>query len=100
VRWLNNWSGRPIVRYARKEEIEARLFFIDDLFAQFRDGRVLNEQAHPRVNIGREKRVAIDDGRHRLCLAKIAGLSRYRVTVSVLHRDQIDAIADFGTVVG
>jgi hypothetical protein len=37
--------------------------------------------------MGRNGRISIEDGRHRLCLARIAGVPRVRVRVGTIHAD-------------
>ncbi|MCG8542570.1 MAG: hypothetical protein MJE12_00025, partial [Alphaproteobacteria bacterium] len=57
------------------------------MFEAFRQGRYRSERPLPIVNIGRKGKVAIEDGRHRLCLAKLAGVDRIKAKIGVAHRD-------------
>jgi hypothetical protein len=84
--WLSTRSGfAPIKRYRNSAEILERLVWIEKLFERMRSGKYVPKGQNPRINIGRHGRVAIEDGRHRLCLAKIAGLQHMRVDISVVH---------------
>ena len=76
-----------ILRYEDSTQIARRLRMIEQMFEAFRQGRYRSDRPHPIVNIGRRGKVAIEDGRHRLCLAKLAGVDRIKAKIGVAHRD-------------
>lgn len=107
--WLRSQiaAGKRIRRYETVVDLEARLAFLDRLYAEIRrDGyrsarttsassagrlhRFLSQPSEwdePVINIGRQRRIAMEDGRHRLCLARIARVPAIRVRVSAVHPD-------------
>lgn len=108
-RWLvaRIEAGDHVRRYATREETRARLELLDRMFAEFRRGEYQSERdrqaretnalarwiqrpselGEPIVNLGRRNQVSIEDGRHRLCLARIAGVPRVRVRVGAIHAE-------------
>ncbi len=108
-RWLGERiaAGERIRRYETLEAVESQLGLLDRMYEDIlRDGyqSMLLRQAadksrlprwmrrppewdEPVVNLGRGGRIAIEDGRHRLCIARVAGAPRVRVRVSAFHPD-------------
>ncbi len=86
-RWMvNRKESVPVRRYATSAEMQQRLSLLDSLYAEFRTGNYLDDPIdRPIVNIGREGRIALEDGRHRLCVARLAGVKEIRVDVDVVH---------------
>jgi len=74
-------------RYEDLSRINGRLRMIEKMFDEFRDGNYQIDRPYPIVNIGRRGKLAIEDGRHRLCLAKIAGVDQIKAKIGVAHRD-------------
>ncbi|WP_227270203.1 hypothetical protein [Roseobacter weihaiensis] len=75
-------------RYNAEDKVIRRLRFLDQLYADCLAGRYrMDAKDPPLVNIGREGRIALDDGRHRICVAKVAGLGRITVKINVVHND-------------
>lgn len=85
--WLKFMRNRKdIKRYETEENIQERLNFLEQLFNWFRSGRVeIFENDMPTINIGCENRISLDDGRHRLCMAVLAGLREIPVRVKTVH---------------
>src|SRR5690606_17620301 len=101
-----------ISRYESISEINSRLDYIDFLYGEMYAGRyqyyksritwpksirklfdskgflmsppVLSE---PMISVGRGQRLALNDGRHRICLAKVANVKEILVRVAVVHAD-------------
>jgi hypothetical protein len=108
-RWLIGRieAGERVRRYESLDVVQARLAFLDRMYADiaqegYRSARARQDDGpgglprwlrrppewdEPVVNLGREGRIAIEDGRHRLCLARIAGAPRVRVRVGAIHPD-------------
>jgi hypothetical protein len=100
-------AGDRVKRYETLEDIRTRLDLLDQMFSeiercgyqstherQARDTgwtpRVFRRPSQwdePVVNIGRNGRISIEDGRHRLCLARISGVQKLRVRVGTIHCD-------------
>ncbi len=79
-------------RYTSHEGVTERLHFLDTLYEAAVSGRMKFEIANlPRVNIGRDGRISIDDGRHRLCIAILADVRDVSVAVSYVHPDASDS---------
>ncbi|MEM9351088.1 MAG: hypothetical protein AAGA47_12575 [Pseudomonadota bacterium] len=90
--WMAWVRKTGIKRYRSEAEIGERLAFLERLYEDGVAGRFMNsERDYPLVNIGREGRIAIDDGRHRLCMAIIAGLSEVPVRVCCIHPEAISS---------
>ncbi len=80
--------NNPIRRYSTGEEVAERLDFLDKLHAAFSSGLYQDDPVdRPVINIGRDGRMAVEDGRHRLCVARVAGLKEFFVDVNVVHAD-------------
>ena len=77
----------PIMRYEDLSQINERLRMIEQMFEAFRTGNYRSDRPYAIVNIGRKGKIAIEDGRHRLCLAKLAGVDQIKVKIGVAHRD-------------
>jgi hypothetical protein len=107
-RWLGARidAGERTRRYETLAALEERVAFLDRLYAGMAKDGYASAQARsearrpwgalferppaldePVVNIGRENRIAMEDGRHRLCLARIARVPLVRVRVGTLHAD-------------
>ena len=85
---IERQTSAPVRRYATAAEVQERLSMLEQLYADFRAGRYIDDAVdRPIVNIGRDGRIALEDGRHRLCLARIAGVREIRVDVNVVHQD-------------
>lgn len=75
-------------RYNTTEKIEKRLRFLDQLYVDCISGNYRRDHDDlPLINVGRDGRISIEDGRHRICVAKISGLSRIPVKVNAVHSD-------------
>ena len=57
------------------------------MYEYFKSGNFRDIDPYPVVNIGREFRVSIEDGRHRLCLAKLLEVESIKVKVANVHQD-------------
>ncbi|MEM1233886.1 MAG: hypothetical protein AAGH70_07140, partial [Pseudomonadota bacterium] len=89
VQWVRRTRMR---RYRSDEDIAARLQFLDTLYEDCLAGRYQNrEDDLPLINVGREDRLSLEDGRHRLCVAIIAGLRDIRVTVATIHPSSVSS---------
>jgi hypothetical protein len=88
-RWMiDRQQNNPIRRYRTPDEVAERLDFLDKLHSDFRSGLYRDDPVdRPIINIGRDGRMAVEDGRHRLCVARVAGLREYLVDVNVVHAD-------------
>lgn len=88
-RWIiDQQQYNPVRRYRNKNEVAERLSFLDGLYSDFSSGMYRDDPVdRPVINIGRNKRMAIEDGRHRLCIARLAGLRVFLVNVNVVHAD-------------
>lgn len=95
--WILNNTDKDIYRYETFEAIQERLTEVDSLYertctdgyktqAELGTG-LLHPAGHDEVmvNIGRDGRFVLDDGRHRLVIAKILDLDRIPVRVFVRH---------------
>lgn len=105
-------GGRPISRYATPEAARSRLQWLDRLAEQiamdgYRSLRELHfrrrsslvrytarravgvpfEELEPFVNRGRDGRLILEDGRHRICMARVLGVPEIPVRVFVTHSD-------------
>lgn len=78
----------PVRRYETHSAIQERLDLLDQLYQELKNGGYRDDPIdRPIVNIGRHGRIAIEDGRHRLCVARIAGVSNMLVDVNVIHAE-------------
>jgi hypothetical protein len=83
---LSRKVERSIRRYHDVKEIHKRLTLLEGLYERFKAGECVDSpNDRPRVNLGRSGKISIDDGRHRLCLAKVAKLGEIIVKVTVVH---------------
>jgi hypothetical protein len=100
-------AGDRVKRYETPDDIRSRLQLLDRMYSEivrrgYRsavEGQAFDSEPRlrlfrrppqwdePVVNLGRSGRISIEDGRHRLCLARIAGAGRVRVRVGAIHRD-------------
>ena len=97
--WLMEPRTRPVARYETAEAVKSRLAALDELYEKMKhDGYKsqaelgtsrLKPDAYDEVlvNIGRDGQFILEDGRHRLTLAKIIGLESIPVRVFVRHPD-------------
>jgi hypothetical protein len=95
VDWLYKQisAKRPVRRYETATAIDDRLAFLDQLYADCRVGNYRQDASDlPVVNIGRQGRIAIDDGRHRMCVAIIAGVDRLIAECRVIHPDAVSRL--------
>lgn len=80
----------PLKRYEGIRQVKKRIQVIEEMFKKFADGCAIDNQADlPRVNLGRNCRISIDDGRHRLCIAKVAGFPSLNVKLTAIHPDAV-----------
>ncbi len=88
-RWMiEQQQDNPIRRYKNQPEVAERLDFLDQLYADFSSGLYVDDPVdRPIINIGRQGKMAIEDGRHRLCVARVVGLKEFLVDVNVVHAD-------------
>lgn len=85
VQWLYK-NPKVISRYEDHKKIQTRLNMIDELYFSFlRNSYNLDIIPPPVVNIGRNKKISIEDGRHRICLAKIAKVKLIKVKIKFIH---------------
>ena len=85
---LERQQASPVRRYETPWDMEQRLDLLDSLYQQFIEGNYRNDPVdRPIVNIGRGGRIALEDGRHRLCVARVAGVKEIQVDVNVIHDD-------------
>ena len=92
TRWycwmIGQQQSNPIRRYRTPDEVAERLDFLDKLHSDFKSGLYRDDPVdRPIINIGRDGRMAVEDGRHRLCVARVAGLNEFLVDVNVVHAD-------------
>ncbi|MEP0962796.1 MAG: hypothetical protein ABJQ70_00105 [Roseobacter sp.] len=86
--WYNWMHQNGPSRYNTSAKIKLRLRFLEDLYASCRAGTYdMHNSDPPLINIGRAGRIAIEDGRHRICVAKAAGLRRIMVRINAVHPD-------------
>lgn len=98
-RWLVDNVDRDIYRYETPDAIREQLAELDRLYERIRTEGYRSQAdlgSSPfrpagydevMVDIGRDGRLVLDDGRHRLVLAKILGLDRIPVRVFVRHTE-------------
>jgi hypothetical protein len=96
-RWIvKQLSNRPVLRYSSLEEIASRITLIEEMFEKMEIDGVTRESkkgffepptifSYPIVNISKSGRIAIEDGRHRICVAKIAKVDRIPVRIGVVE---------------
>lgn len=81
--WMR--ATRPS-RYKTDAKIEKRLRFLDRLHNDCLSGGYrLGGEDPPLINIGRMGRIAIEDGRHRICVAKVCGVAPITVQINAVH---------------
>jgi hypothetical protein len=100
--WLIANSGEDTGPYGDREAIEERLSYLDDLYTSIKqDGYKSSAELgdiptyaekHPGlcevlINIGRDGKHLLDDGRPRFILAKILGVDRITARVFVRHTE-------------
>ena len=87
--WLQWMIKNSPSRYKTKAAIERRLSLIETLYEACKTDKFRQswhaEEDLPLVNIGREGRIAIEDGRHRICVAKVARLAQTPVRLNAIH---------------
>jgi len=81
-------------RYSTEEKVKQRFEEIDKLYDQIKNnGYKSSMELHGspideiQVDIGRDGDIILDDGRHRLIIAKLLGIEQIPVRVSVRHTD-------------
>lgn len=87
--WLKWIRERTPSRYKNENRIKRRLRFIEELYNACIEGKYdsTHEVELPLVNIGRHGQIAIEDGRHRICVCKTAGLQSMPVRINAIHPD-------------
>lgn len=90
IRWVV--AKGNIRRYMTPEQINSRIQFMDGLYDDLRQNGWRDDTEPPYINIGRNGRISIEDGRHRLCIAKIAGLKSVKVGISSIHPEALAAM--------
>lgn len=86
--WYAWMVAKGPARYNAEDKVKRRLRFLDQLYADCLAGNYrMADDDPPLVNIGRNGRIALDDGRHRICVVKAAGLSRITVKINAVHSD-------------
>ncbi len=86
--WYSWVSENRPKRYETHNKVIERLQLIEDLFdAAQNQSLTRKEDDVPLINIGRDGKLSIDDGRHRLCVAILAKLKEFPVAVSFIHPD-------------
>lgn len=88
--WYNWVVAAAPSRYKTTNSISKRLSFLDQLYDDCISGKYSQDHSRddlPLVNIGRNGRISIEDGRHRICVAKVAGLSQIPVQINAVHSD-------------
>lgn len=84
--WLTWMRETAPSRYNTEQKIRKRLRLIERLYEDCASGKYrISGDDLPMVNIGRSDRIAIEDGRHRICVAKAAGVKRIAVRINALH---------------
>lgn len=91
-------AGRPLWDSHNAEELEARFHYVDSLVDSIRlHGLRLQHHVGARqdptrrysdeveVNIGRDGDILFQDGRHRMCIAKVLGVPSIPVKIRVRH---------------
>jgi len=107
TRWyqwiLRRQATNPVSRYETLRRINRRLRMLERLHNEmtslersglknpfhrmnaYLQSSVLGPIYDPMVNIGREGRISIEDGRHRVCMAKVCGIEQMRVRIAYVH---------------
>lgn len=95
--WLfDQINSEPVYRYENKSVIKIRLQLIDDMYFDMKSNGYKPKQSnkfyerpkeydYPIVNIGNNGKIAIEDGRHRICVAKVAGIKKIPVRIGVVN---------------
>ena len=84
--WYNWMQRTGPSRYNTAAKIKKRVQFLDTLYAECLSGAYrMQSDDPPLINIGRQGRIALDDGRHRICIAKVAGIARISVKINAVH---------------
>lgn len=92
--WL--LDAQDVYRYETDADVWDRLSYLDELYEEIKSHRYKsqseldagsNEYGEVVVNIGRDGRLILDDGRHRLTLAKVLEIDRIPVRVFVRHSE-------------
>lgn len=95
-RWLLDNRDRGVARYETRAAIRERLAFLDDLYERVESERYktqaeLGTGRYPvnevLIDVGRDGRLILDNGRHRLAIAKVLGLEAVPVRVFVRHAE-------------
>jgi hypothetical protein len=90
TQWYRWVSENGPSRYNTKEKTNARLRFLDQLYEDCISGKYsqnYNNDDLPLINIGRGGRISIEDGRHRICVAKVAGIESIPVKINAVHAE-------------
>lgn len=92
--WLLDNRDRNVSRYETRDTIQNRLAFLDDLYERiestgYKTQAELGTSRYPvnevLIDVGRDGRLILDNGRHRLTIAKVLGLEGVPVRVFVRH---------------
>lgn len=88
--WLMDNIEQDIIRYEHPAAVRRRLSEVDRLFEDMKyngycDARHNDVTEYISVDIGRDGRIFLDEGRHRAAIAKILGIKRVPVRVFVRH---------------
>lgn len=95
--WILDNLDKDILRYETREAVVEQLAYVDELYADMKENgyksqaELEHESSRPTgydevlVNIGRDGRFILDDGRHRLTIAKLLDIDRIPVRVFVRH---------------
>lgn len=90
--WLAWMRAKGPSRYNSEHKIKNRLKFIESLYEDCLSGEYhYGGEDLPLINVGRDGRIAIEDGRHRICVAKAAGIERILVRVNAVHPEHLSA---------
>ncbi|MGB0966701.1 MAG: hypothetical protein ACPGUX_00830 [Halocynthiibacter sp.] len=84
--WLQWIREKRPSRYKTEEAIQIRLTFLENLYQACISGNynMSRDIELPLVNIGRGGRIAIEDGRHRICICKAAGVDHIPVKINAV----------------
>ncbi len=82
-------------RHKTEAKIKSRLNFLDRLYQDCISGKYRQDHDDaelPLINIGRIKQISIEDGRHRICVAKVADLTSIPVKINAVHSELRDTL--------
>lgn len=84
--WFDWMLTRRPSRYETQQAMQDRLDLLDQLFKDATSGALRPFDGDPpRINIGRDGRISLDDGRHRMIVAILAGAKDVSASVSFVH---------------